>query len=67
MNYNYNVGDKVFIKSTPTTAILNLECKIGEIIEVEPDMVKVKIVSKEQKDKEYWLLLTEIELYRKKL
>ncbi len=64
MGYNYKVGDKVFIKSTPTTAILGLDYKVGKVIQVEPDMVKVKIISKEQKDKEYWLLLTEIELYK---
>lgn len=60
MTYNYKVGDKVFVLSTPTTNILKLANKVGEVIDVKPDMVKVKVESRE-----IWLLLTEVELYRR--
>jgi len=57
--YDYKVGDKVYILPSATTNLLGLATKIGEVIKVEPDQVKVKV-----ENKEYWLLLTEIELYR---
>jgi len=60
MTYNYKVGDKVFVLFTPTTNILKLANKVGEVIDVKPDMVKVKVESRE-----IWLLLTEVELYRR--
>lgn len=62
MKYNFKVGDKVFIKRTPTTIILGLACKIGEVTEVDLDALEVKVG-----DKKYRLLLGEVELYRRKM